>query len=160
MGVADAVLSGLVKVTAPEVKGAHDAEFVLVDDYAYIVAEVNDLKAGESGHWTFIYSTMSIVNLKTMSVEKIIPFAHSEQQFANVTLPEGQCWIPRILQKDKKTLRIYFVNERAGEIPYSQVWYIDYDMRSGAFSKKIHKVKLKLQPVNLISPQRTFIRMP
>ncbi|MBR9776127.1 MAG: exo-alpha-sialidase [Cytophagales bacterium] len=143
VGVADAVLSGLVKVTAPEVKGAHDAEFVLVDDYAYIVAEVNDLKAGESGHWTFIYSTMSIVNLKTMSVEKIIPFARSEQQFANVTLPEGQCWIPRILQKDKKNLRIYFVNERAGEIPYSQVWYIDYDMRSGAFSKKIHKVKIK-----------------
>tara|TARA_B110000305_G_C19412922_1_gene626440 strand:+ start:163 stop:384 length:222 start_codon:yes stop_codon:yes gene_type:complete len=41
---ADAVLEKLVKVTAPEVKGARDAEFVMVGNYAYIVAEVNDLK--------------------------------------------------------------------------------------------------------------------
>ncbi|EPR66897.1 hypothetical protein [Cyclobacterium qasimii] len=154
------VLERLVKVTAPEVKGAHDAEFVLVDDYAYIVAEVNDLQPGESGNWDFIYSAMSIVNLKTLETEKIIPFARSEQSFENVTLPKGQCWIPRIIQKDKKTLRIYFVSELSGENAHSQVWYIDYNLRSGSFSKKIYKVKLKQPPVNWILPLKTFIGMP
>ncbi|MDO6436513.1 sialidase family protein [Cyclobacterium sp. 1_MG-2023] len=152
------VLDRLVKVTAPEVKGAHDAEFVMVGDYAYIVAEVNDLKAGESGNWTFIYSAMSIVNLKTMDVEEIIPFARSEQQFANVSLPEGQCWIPRIIQKDKKTLRIYFVNERSGDNPHSQVWYIDYNLRSGSFSKKVYKVKIKTAAGKLDFTTENFYR--
>lgn len=44
----DRVLAGLIKVTAPEVKGAHDAEFAIVDDKAYIVAEVNDERGGEN----------------------------------------------------------------------------------------------------------------
>ncbi|WP_339709293.1 sialidase family protein [uncultured Kriegella sp.] len=139
----DAVLERLVKVTDSKVKGAHDAEFVLVDNYAYVVAEVNDVKPGEAGNWDFIYSAMSIINLETLEVEKIIPFARSEQNFKNVKLPKGPCWIPRIIQKDKKTLRCYFVCERSGERAHSQVWYIDYDLRSGVFSKKIYKVKIK-----------------
>lgn len=36
------VLERLVVVTAPQVRGAHDAEMALVGDRAYIVAEVND----------------------------------------------------------------------------------------------------------------------
>jgi hypothetical protein len=32
----------LVTVTAPQVKGAHDAEMAIVGDRAYIVAEVDD----------------------------------------------------------------------------------------------------------------------
>lgn len=39
---ADRVLAGLIMVTAPHVKGAHDAEMVIVNDRAFIVAEVND----------------------------------------------------------------------------------------------------------------------
>lgn len=140
---ANEVLEKLVKVTAPEVKGAHDAEFVIVGDYAYIVAEVNNIQPGEGVNWDFIYSAMSIVNIKTLEVERIIPFASSEQSFVNVKLPKGQCWIPRIIQKDKKTLRCYFVCERMGEEAHSQVWYIDYNLRSGVFSKTIHKVKIK-----------------
>lgn len=140
---ANGVLQKLVKVTAPEVKGAHDAEFVLIDNYAYVVAEVNDVQPGESGNWDFIYCAMSIINLKTLDVEKIIPFARSEQRFENVKLPKGQCWIPRIIQKNKKTLRCYFVSKISGKNPHSQVWYIDYDLRLEVFSKKIHKVKIK-----------------
>ena len=140
---ADAVLKRLVKITATQVKGAHDAEFVMVGNYAYIVAEVNDEKPGEGGNWDFIYSAMSIVNMESLAVEKVIPFARSGQNFKNVRLPKGQSWIPRILQKDKKTLRCYFVCERMGKGAYSQVWYIDYNLRSGDFSKKIHKVKIK-----------------
>ncbi len=65
----DLVLQRLVNTSAPRVKGAHDAEFVCVGDRAYIVTEANDMKAGESAAWPFIYATMSIVNLKTLKLE-------------------------------------------------------------------------------------------
>ena len=79
----DEVMKDLVKVTGPEVKGAHDAEFVCVGDRAYIVAEVNDTRAGESSAWPEIYCTLSIVNLKTLKLESVIPFARTEQKFEN-----------------------------------------------------------------------------
>ena len=140
---ADAVLKRLVKITATQVKGAHDAEMVLVGNHAYIVAEVNDEKPGEAASWDFIYSAMSIVNLQTLKVEKIIPFARSEQRFENTKLPKGICWIPRIIQKDESTLRCYFVSECPGK-SQGQVWYIDYDLASRLFAKTIHKVKIKI----------------
>ena len=37
----DVVMQRWVTVTAPQVKGAHDAEFVCIGDRAYVVAEVN-----------------------------------------------------------------------------------------------------------------------
>jgi len=40
---ADKVMAGLIKVTAPQVKGAHDAEFVCVGDRAYVVEHDNDV---------------------------------------------------------------------------------------------------------------------
>ena len=49
------VMERLVAVTAPQVEGAHDAEMVLVDDHAYIVAEVSDVSAGESAGRPEIY---------------------------------------------------------------------------------------------------------
>src|SRR5258708_2937351 len=71
-------MQGLINVSAPEVKGAHDAEFVMLGDRAYVVSEANEVQAGESPEWPFIYATMSVVNVTTMSVEKIIPVAKSE----------------------------------------------------------------------------------
>lgn len=47
----DLVLERLITATAPQAKGVHDAEMVLVKDRAYIVAEVNDVRAGESAGW-------------------------------------------------------------------------------------------------------------
>src|SRR5258707_1396906 len=44
----DQVMARLVNTSASRVKGAHDAEFVCVGERAYVVAEANDLKAGES----------------------------------------------------------------------------------------------------------------
>ena len=123
----DIVMQRLVKVTAPQVKGAHDAEFVCVGERAYVVSEVNDLKGGESGDWPFIYSTMSIVNLKTLKTEQVIDFAKGKQAFANETLPTGACWVPRILQKDPQTLRCYFVSQAPGK-RQSQMWYRDFDL--------------------------------
>lgn len=138
----DVVMQRLVNTTAPQVKGAHDAEFVCVGDRAYIVVEANDLKAGESAGWPFIYATMSIVNLKTLALEKVIDFAKGGQRFENETLPEGACFVPRILQKDANMLRCYFTSEDPGK-RQSQMWYRDFDLKSGAFRDTIHKAKLK-----------------
>lgn len=138
----DIVMQRLVKVTAPKVKGTHDAEFVCVGDRAYVVTEANDERAGESSAWPFIYVTMSIVNLKTLEVEKVIDFARSEQVFENEMLPFGQCFVPRILQKDTKTLRCYFTSQDPGK-RQAQMWYIDFDLGRVAFENRIYRAKLK-----------------
>ncbi len=141
---ADEVLKRLVCVTAEEVKGAHDAEMVLLGNHAYIVAEVNDQQAGESAGWHFIYSALSIVNLQTLKVEAIIPFAKSEQQFANEKLPSGSCFVPRIIQKNAQELRCYFASEAPKE-RQAQTWYIDFDLETRKFSDQIHKAKIQTE---------------
>ncbi len=138
----DRVMAGLMTVTAPEVKGAHDAEMVIADGRAYIVAEVNDERGGENAAWPFIYVAMSIVDIKTMTVEKIIPFARSEQVFENETLPVGACFVPRIIQKDESTVRCYFASEQPGK-RQAQTWHIDFDLDRMAFKNSIHRTKLK-----------------
>ena len=60
------ILEGLINVCEPSVKGAHDADFVIVNDRAYIVYEANDIQPGENPTWPFIYCVMSIVNLNTL----------------------------------------------------------------------------------------------
>ncbi len=138
----DVVMQRLINTSADRVKGAHDAEFVCVGDHAYVVAEANDEKAGESAGWPFIYATMSVVNLQTLEVEKIIDFAKGEQVFDNTTLPVGACFVPRIIQKDAASLRCYFTSEDPGK-RQSQMWYRDFDLASGEFASTIHKAKLK-----------------
>ena len=138
----DIVMQRLMNTSSPRVKGAHDAEFVCVGERAYIVTEANDLRAGESAGWPEIYATLSIVKLKTLALEKVIDFAKGEQRFENETLPVGACFVPRILQKDANTLRCYFTSEDPGR-RQSQMWYRDFDLKSGDFSPTIHKAKLK-----------------
>lgn len=138
----DVVMQRLLNTSSPRVKGAHDAEFVCVGDRAYIVTEANDVRAGESAGWPEIYATLSIVNLKTLALEKVIDFARGEQRFENETLPVGACFVPRILQKDANTLRCYFTSEDPGK-RQSQMWYRDFNLKSGDFMPTIHKAKLK-----------------
>ncbi len=139
---ADKVLEGLVDVCAPEVKGAHDAEFVITGNYAYIVATANDVSPGESAGRPEMYCMLSVVNINTMEVLEIIQFARSEQVYDNVALPVGACFVPRIIQKDEETLRCYFTSQNPGE-RQAQTWYIDFDLASRTFINQIHKVKLK-----------------
>lgn len=139
----DIVMQRLINTSAPQVKGAHDAEFVCVGERAYLVAEANDVKAGESAGWPFIYATMSVVNLKTLKLERVIDFAKSEQAFENETLPVGACFVPRIIQKDASTLRCYFTSEDPGK-RQSQMWYRDFNVKRGEFAPTIHKAKLKI----------------
>lgn len=137
----DLVLQRLKTVSAEQVKGAHDAELVLIGSHAYLVAEVNDQRAGESAGWPEIYCALSIVDLETGEVEQILPFARSEQQFENVTLPVGACFVPRIIQKDADTLRCYFASEDPGQ-RQAQTWYRDFHLPTRKFAPTIHKVKL------------------
>lgn len=136
------VMAELIQVTAPFVKGAHDASMTLVGDHAFIVAEVNDLEAGESANRPEIYCALSIVNLNSLSVEAVMPFASGGQSFENVSLPRGACFVPRIIQKDASTLRCYFASEQP-EVRQAQTWYRDFDLKTRTFSPSIHKAKLK-----------------
>ncbi len=138
------VMDKLINTTAPQVKGAHDAEFVCSGDKAYVVAEVNDVRPGESAGWPEIYCTLSIVNLGTRSVERIIPFARGEETFDNVTLPRGACFVPRIIQKDASTLRCYFAVEHPGK-GEAQTWYRDFDLASQRFAPSIAKCRIQTQ---------------
>jgi hypothetical protein len=139
---ADKVVAGLVRVTAPAVKGAHDAEFVIAGGKAFVVTEVSDDRAGESAEWPEIYVTLSVVDLKTLAVGKVIPFARGGQVFANETLPIGACFVPRIIARDATTLRCYFASEQPKQ-RQAQTWFIDYDLARGTFENRISKVKLK-----------------
>ncbi|MCC9605186.1 glycoside hydrolase [Blastopirellula sp. JC732] len=139
---ADQVMSRLVTVTAPQVKGAHDAELAIVERYAYIVAEVDDNSAGEAANRPEIYSTLSIVNLDTLKVEAVQPIAKGNQVFENETLSEGAVFVPRILPINDRTLRCYFASERPG-VRQSQMWYRDFDVPTRTFAPTIHQVKIK-----------------
>lgn len=138
----DRVLAGLVNTTTPQVKGAHDAAMVITGGKAYIVAEANDVRPGESADWPEVYVTLSVVDVKSQQVEKQMDFAKSGQVFANVTLPVGACFVPRILQKDARTLRCYFASE-APRQRQAQTWYLDFDLTTQSFEKDLHKARLK-----------------
>lgn len=139
---ANKVMQRLVTVTGPEVKGAHDAEFVIAGGKAYIVMMANDVQPGESAEWAFVYVTMSVVDLKTMEVLARIPVAKSGEAFANETLQEGSIFVPRIVQKDSGTLRVFFASE-APRKREAQSYYRDFDLRSGAFEAGIHRMKIQ-----------------
>jgi predicted neuraminidase len=134
----DEVMKRLVKVTAPQVKGAHDAEFVCVGDRAYIVEHDNDVAPGH-GAGAAMYCVLTVVNLQTLQVEKTHLLAKAGQAYANVTLPESQVFVPRIIRKDEQTLRTYFCSKSEHE----QTWYRDFDLRTQSFDENIHKAKLR-----------------
>lgn len=139
---ADKVMSGLIRATGPEVKGAHDADLVVADGRAYVIAMVNDVRDGESPEWPYIYVTLSVVNLKTLAVEKIIPVARAGQAFDNETLPEGACFVPRIVKKDARTLRCFFASEAPGH-RQAQTYFLDFDMSGMSFERSIHRARIK-----------------
>ncbi len=137
----DRVLASLRNICLPAVKGAHDGDFLLHDDKAYIVYMANDVQPGEAPHWPFVYNALSIVNIASGDVEQTVTFAASEMAYANVTLPVGACFVPRIIRKDARTLRCFFASENPGE-RQSQTWYRDFDLTHQAFADTIHPVEL------------------
>ncbi len=136
------VMEGLVNISAPEVKGAHDAQFVITGGKAYVVSIINEKEPGESAAWEHCQTSMAIVNIATKTVEKHLGLARSGQVFENETLPPGACFVPRIIAKDAKTLRCFFASESPGK-RQAQTWYTDFDVERGAFDNRIHKLKLK-----------------
>ena len=138
----DEVLTTLIKVSAPQVKGAHDADLVLVGERAFVVEHDNDIKPGH-GAGKDQYCVLTVVNVKTMSVERVVPMAKSAQAFANETLPVGACFVPRIIRLNDTTLRCFFACEDQSGKSQSQTWYRDFDIASLTFAPNIHRVKLK-----------------
>jgi hypothetical protein len=139
---ADRVMKGLVRVTGAEVKGAHDADMVLLGDRAYIVSMANEVKPGENPEWPYIYVALAVVNLKTMQVEKIIPVARGGQAFDNEALPDGAVFVPRVLKKDAKTLRCYFTSEEPLR-RQSQTYFLDFNLDTLSFESRLHRAKIK-----------------
>ena len=136
------VLENALIVTASNVKGAHDAQFVIKDGKAYIVYEANDVRPGEASSWDFVYCAMSVVDIKTNTVEKTVKFSENMQQYANETLMHGCTFVPRITVKDEKTLRLYFASEDPG-VRQSLTYFIDYDIAEGKFGENIYRLQLK-----------------
>ena len=138
---ADKVMAGLIKVTGPDVKGAHDSHLAIVGDRAFVISEVNDRQAGEAASWPFIYTSLSIVDLRNERLLDVMTVARSEQAFANETLPVGACFVPRVKQVGPQTLRCWFASEQPGK-RQSQTYYRDLDLGSLTFEKEIHRMKL------------------
>jgi hypothetical protein len=137
---ADAVLARLVRISAPQVKGAHDAEFVCVGDRAYVVEHDNDIEPGH-GAGKAMYCVLTVVNLETLAVEKTHLLAKAGQAFTNATLPDAEIFVPRIIRKDEHTLRCWFCSQPAQE--QAVTWYRDFDLRTQSFAGSIHKARLK-----------------
>lgn len=135
------ILANTSNVTDRNVKGAHDADFLILDDKAFIVYEANDIQAGENSRWHYQYVTMSVVDIKTRKILCTYRFAESEMEYSNEKLPIGACFVPRIAQIDNETLRCFFVSENP-ENRQSQTWYIDFNLKNLAFNDCIFKAKL------------------
>ncbi len=137
----DKVMTGLIKVTGTQVKGAHDSHLAIVGDRAFVIAEANDRQAGEAAGWPFIYATLSIVDLPNERLLDVMTVARSEQAFANATLSVGACFVPRVKQVGPQTLRCWFASEQPGK-RQSQTYYRDLDLRTMTFEPEIHRMKL------------------
>jgi hypothetical protein len=137
----DRVLAGLTNVCLPAVKGAHDSDLLLLDGKAYIIYMANDVQPGEAPDWPFVYTALSVVDLATGHVDAVHTVAASAMAFANVTLPAGACFVPRLVQLDARTLRCFFASEDPGA-RQSQTWYRDYDLRADRLAEAIFPVEL------------------
>lgn len=138
----DRVLRGLVTVTAPQVKGAHDAALALVGEHAYVAAEVNDVREGESDDWPEIYCALSIIHRRTLAVEAVIPLARSGQRFGDDVLPHGQCFVPRLLPLDARTLRCFFASQDPGR-RQAQTRFVDLDLATRAVLPRLGTARLR-----------------
>ena len=115
---ADKVMAGLIKVTGPDVKGAHDSHLAIVGDRAFVISEVNERQAGEAASWPFIYTSLSIVDLRNERLLDVMTVARSEQAFANETLPVGACFVPRVKQVSPQYSSICINGTHLGDGPW------------------------------------------
>lgn len=152
---ADAVMSKLIRISAPQVKGAHDAEFTIANGRAWIVSMNNDVQPGETPEWPFIYDTLTAVNLKTLAVENTWVLARGGETYGSDTLPEGACFVPRVLRKDARTLRCYFAAE-APKQRQSQTWYRDFDLEQQRFEPALHRASIQTETGTFDMQPRAF----
>ena len=138
----DFILEDAVLISSDEMLGVHDAQFVIKNDKAYVVYEANDVRAGESLDWDIEYSALAVINLKTFELESIDKFAVSEQVFANMTLPSGACFVPRVLDLGTDKIRLFFASEKRS-VRQSLTFFIDYDVVKKEYDSDVHILQVK-----------------
>lgn len=122
----DQVLAGLRRVTAPEVRGAHDADLLIADDVAWIACEANDHRLGERADWPDVYATVVAVSLTDGRILHRTRVAAGGED----GLTTGACFVPRLARLPDGRIRCFFANEEPGRRP-SRTWYRDLDPRDG-----------------------------
>lgn len=148
----DTVMARLENICQPQVKGAHDSDFLIIDGKAYVIYMANDVQAGEAPNWDFVYDELSVVDVASGKVEHTVTVAASEMEYENDKLPPGACFVPRIIRKDERTLRCFFASEEPGK-RQSQTYYIDYD-----FTR--HQLDRRIFPAYLETDQGKFPMQP
>ena len=138
----DRVLESLVNVCGPQVRGAHDSDFLVVDGTAYIVYMANDERLGEQPDWPFVYVCLSIVDAETGSVRDRLIVAQGDMEYKNAKLPRGSCFVPRLVRLDVATLRCYFVTTRP-DLTESQTWFTDIDVATGTLVGSVHAAEIE-----------------
>ncbi len=129
-------------ISQPNVKGAHDAQFVVHNGMAYVVYEANDVRPGEAPTWPEIYCVMNIVDLATKTVVKTVKISENGQKFNNRSLPFGCTFVPRIIKLNENFLRIFFTSENPG-VRDSECFFIDFDLYQQEFVPEIYPLMLK-----------------
>ncbi len=135
------VLAGLQRVSPPEILGAHDADFVIINGRAWIVYMANPSRQGESPDWPDVACDLAIVGLSDRRVERIVRIAGSEQTFGDQRLPHGACFVPRLVRRDTQTLRCFFASEDPGRRE-SQTYHVDIDIATATVGRQLHKTLL------------------
>lgn len=136
------IMNAAVVVSPDNQKGTHDAHFVIADGYAYIVYEANDNREGENAVWHDIYCSMSMVRLSDMKFVEALKISESEQAFANETLLPGATFVPRVMRKDEKTLRVFFASTDPG-VRQELTYYRDFDIQAKTWSNEVGRLKMR-----------------
>ena len=136
------IMNHMIRITHSDVRGAHDAQMVITQGKAYVVYIANNIQPGEDSVWPFVYCAMSIVDIITNQVLAVHTIAEGAQIFSNVQLKPGACFVPRVYQKDERTLRVFFTSMEPQKRE-TESWYRDFDIVSGTFDNAIYPLYLE-----------------
>jgi hypothetical protein len=168
----DKVMAGLIKVSGPAVKGAHDSHLVIVGERAYVVAEANDRQGGEAADLALrLRPPFRSSTSATERLLDVMTIARSEQAFANETLPVRRRASSRASVRSvrRALAACRFASEAARQTPRSQTYYRDLDLGTMTFEPEIHRMKIRtadgvfdLQPQHLHADaaKQGFLRKP
>ncbi len=135
-----AAMAEMLCISTAEMKGTHDAQYVFANGKAYIVYEANNEMAGDLETYEKEYAALAIVDIDSFTVENVEKFAYGNQVYANVTLPKGSAFVPRVIRKDENTLRFFFSNIVKDTSAY--IYYVDYYLATDTFAENAYRLQI------------------